>query len=45
MSRRWLSPEIASDIGRLDDQTIARVRSETWPDAANADELHVRWCG
>jgi ATP-dependent helicase Lhr and Lhr-like helicase len=47
MSRRWLSPEIASDIGRLDDEAIARVRSEAWPDAANADELHdaLVWLG
>src|SRR5262249_31207658 len=40
MSRRWLSPEDAADIGRLDPDAIARVRDEAWPDAANADELH-----
>ena len=47
MSRRWLSPEAASDIGRLDPEAIARVRSEAWPEAANADELHdaLVWLG
>jgi ATP-dependent Lhr-like helicase len=47
MSRRWLSPEDAAEIGRLDDDAIARVRSEAWPDAANADELHdaLAWLG
>jgi ATP-dependent helicase Lhr and Lhr-like helicase len=47
MSRRWLSPETASDLGRLDPEAIARVRGEAWPDAANADELHdaLVWLG
>src|SRR5436190_681501 len=40
MSRRWLAPESASDLGRLDPEAIARVRVEAWPDAANSDELH-----
>jgi ATP-dependent helicase Lhr and Lhr-like helicase len=40
MGRRWLSPEDASDLGRLDADAIARVRAEAWPEAANADELH-----
>ncbi len=39
MSRRWLAPEEAADLGRLDPEAIARVRAEAWPDAANADEL------
>ena len=43
MSRRWLSPEAASDIGRLDPEAIARVRAEAWPEATNADELHDVW--
>jgi ATP-dependent Lhr-like helicase len=47
MSRRWLSPEAAADLGRLDPEAIARVRSEAWPEAANADELHdaLVWLG
>ena len=40
LSRRWLDPQTASDIGRLDPEAIQRVRDEAWPDAANADELH-----
>jgi ATP-dependent Lhr-like helicase len=47
MSRRWLAPEKASDIGRLDTEAIERVRGEAWPDAANKDELHdaLVWLG
>jgi len=47
MSRRWLAPEAAADIGRLDPEAIARIRSEAWPEAANADELHdaLVWLG
>jgi ATP-dependent helicase Lhr and Lhr-like helicase len=40
MSRRWLDPESAADIGKLDPEAIARVREEAWPDAGSADELH-----
>ncbi len=40
MSRRWLDPETAADLGRLDPDAIARVRDEAWPDAENADEMH-----
>jgi ATP-dependent helicase Lhr and Lhr-like helicase len=47
MSRRWLAPEEAADLGRLDPEAIARVRSEAWPEPANADELHdaLVWLG
>ena len=47
MARRWLAPEQASDLGRLDGEAIARVRGEAWPDAANAAELHdgLVWLG
>jgi ATP-dependent Lhr-like helicase len=47
MSRRWLAPEEARDIGRLDPEAIARVQGEAWPDPANADELHdaLAWLG
>jgi ATP-dependent helicase Lhr and Lhr-like helicase len=40
MSRRWLDPETASELGQLDADAIRRVRAEAWPDPANADELH-----
>jgi ATP-dependent helicase Lhr and Lhr-like helicase len=40
MSRRWLDPESAADIGKLDPEAIARVRAEAWPDAGTPDELH-----
>ncbi len=40
MSRRWLDPESAADIGKLDPEAIQRVCDEAWPDATNADELH-----
>src|SRR5207302_123203 len=47
MARRWISPQDAADLGRLDPDAIARVRSEAWPDAENADELHdaLVWLG
>jgi ATP-dependent Lhr-like helicase len=32
MARRWMSPTDASDLGHLDPEAIARVRSEAWPD-------------
>lgn len=38
-SRRWLNPQEASDLGRLDPEAITRVRMETWPQVTNADEL------
>src|ERR1700734_4087949 len=40
MSRRWIDAAAAADLGKLDSQAIARVRSEAWPDAASPDELH-----
>ncbi|HEX8013337.1 MAG TPA: DEAD/DEAH box helicase [Casimicrobiaceae bacterium] len=40
MSRRWLDEEAAAGLGRLDPEAIERVRTEAWPSAANADELH-----
>ena len=47
MSRRWLAPEAASELGRLDPEAIGRVRAEAWPDPTNADELHdaLAWLG
>ncbi|MCU1268338.1 MAG: box helicase domain protein [Acidobacteria bacterium] len=38
--RRWLDPEKAADIGKLDPAAIERVREEVWPEAQNPDELH-----
>ena len=39
-TRRFMSPEHAAELGKLDADAIARVRSEAWPQAASADELH-----
>ncbi|HXS21506.1 MAG TPA: DEAD/DEAH box helicase [Steroidobacteraceae bacterium] len=44
LSRRWLDPEAAGDLGALDPAAIARVREEAWPDASDADELHDALC-
>ena len=38
--RRWLDPETAADMGRLDPAAIAAVRTQAWPEAATPDELH-----
>ena len=38
--RRWLDPQEASDMGKLDQGAIDRVRDEVWPEPRNADELH-----
>jgi ATP-dependent Lhr-like helicase len=40
MSRRWLNPAQASDLGALDRAAIERVRSEAWPDPRDAEEMH-----
>src|SRR5262247_419624 len=40
MSRRWLDPETARDLGTLDQAAIDQVREEAWPQFENADELH-----
>src|SRR5258708_6461315 len=47
VSRRWLDPESAADIGRLDPEAIARVRGKALPPADTADELHgaLTWFG
>jgi ATP-dependent Lhr-like helicase len=47
MSRRWLDPESAADIGKLDIAAIERVREEAWPDGTTPDELHdsLMWLG
>jgi ATP-dependent Lhr-like helicase len=38
--RRWLDPQTAADMGRLDPAAISAVRAEAWPEAATPDELH-----
>jgi len=38
--RRTLSLEALRDLGRLDPEAVAQVRSEAWPLVRNADELH-----
>src|SRR5439155_18733302 len=40
LARRWIAPETAAELGRLDADAVAAVRAEAWPEAANADELH-----
>ncbi len=39
-TRRRVDPQTADDLGALDQSAIDRVRNESWPDAADADELH-----
>lgn len=39
-SRRYMTVEQASDLGRLDPDAIARVCSEAWPEPRDTDELH-----
>ncbi len=47
MGRRWLAPEEAAELGRLDPEAILRVQNEAWPEATNRDELHdgLAWLG
>ena len=40
MGRRWLDPQAAADIGRLDAAAVEKVREQAWPDGTTADELH-----
>ena len=40
MSRRWIDPESAADIGKLDPEAIERVRGEAWRDATTPDDLN-----
>ncbi|HEY3497718.1 MAG TPA: DEAD/DEAH box helicase, partial [Polyangiaceae bacterium] len=39
LSRRWLDPNQAKDLGALDPEAIARVCSDAWPDPRDPDEL------
>ena len=38
--RRFMDPQSAADIGRLNPEAIERVRIEAWPEAHTPDELH-----
>jgi ATP-dependent Lhr-like helicase len=38
--RRFMDPQSAAEIGRLDPQAIERVKAEAWPAAHTPDELH-----
>ena len=38
--RRYLDPQSAAELGRLNPEAIAQVRAEAWPEARDADELH-----
>ncbi len=40
ISRRWLDPVAAADLGRLDGAAIALVQEEAWPEVTTHDELH-----
>ena len=39
-SRRWTDADSADDLGRLDEDAIAAVRDEAWPQVRSADEMH-----
>jgi ATP-dependent Lhr-like helicase len=39
-ARHFMTPEQASELGKLDPEAIERVRYEAWPQARNADELY-----
>src|SRR5438552_13155162 len=41
MSRRWLAPEVAADLGRLDSEAIARAGDEAWAEPATAGAFHA----
>jgi ATP-dependent Lhr-like helicase len=43
-SRRYMTPEQAAELGKLDPEAIERVRAEAWPSVLNADELHDALC-
>ena len=39
-TRRWLEPEDARKLGKLEKGAIQAVRAEAWPDVTDADELY-----
>jgi ATP-dependent Lhr-like helicase len=44
-TRRCSDPDSADDLGRLDPEAIAAVRSEAWPQVRDVDELHEALTG
>jgi len=40
MTRRWLDPSRATDLGALDQEAIDRVRKEARPEPRDAEEMH-----
>ncbi|MGR9051211.1 MAG: DEAD/DEAH box helicase [Gammaproteobacteria bacterium] len=38
--RRFANPAEAAEIGRLNPEAVARVKTEAWPEAHTEDELH-----
>ena len=44
MSRRWLDPTSAQDLGALDPEAIDAVREQAWPDPRDVDEMHDALC-
>ncbi len=40
MARRWLDPQTAADLGKLDPDAIRRAIDELKPEPRSADELH-----
>ena len=40
LARRWNDDDATGHLGHLDVAAIERVRSEAWPEAASADEMH-----
>ena len=47
LSRRILDPRTADELGALDAEAVARVRSEAWPQPENVEEVHeaLLWMG
>ncbi len=39
LSRRWLDPAQAKDLGALDPEAVTRVCADAWPDPRDPDEL------
>jgi ATP-dependent Lhr-like helicase len=47
LSRRVVEDRVADGIGALDDDAVARVKAEAWPDPRDAEETHeaLLWMG